>query len=132
MSFADAERRATLACFRTSGIAFQALYVPRVGDPVTTTAILEEEPVVNGEAPVQVQETRTLARLLVSDVPSPKRGDRLLLVDGVTSMTLQPDGSILTFSADGQSLLLGSSGGYRIEDKIRGNALELTCTLVPG
>ncbi len=104
MSFADAERRATLACFSNQAIAFDVRYEPVAGAAVETTVIIEEEPIVTGESPVQVAETRTTGRLLVSKVAAPRRGDRLVLID--------------------------SGESYRIENEIRRNALEFTVVLV--
>lgn len=105
MSFADAERRATLACFSNQAIAFDVLYQPVTGAAVETTVIIEDESFLTGDAPVQAAETRTMGRLLVSKVPSPRRGDRLVLID--------------------------SGAAYTIENEIRHNDLDATYVLVP-
>lgn len=100
MSFADAERAATLACFSTAGIAVDVRFEPASGPAVMTTAIIEDESVVNGESPMRVAETVSTMRLLVSAVGDAKRGDRVVLL---------PDGP-----------------SYRLEHDVRRNSLERT------
>jgi len=132
MSFADAERRATLACFSNRALAFDVRYVPLVGDEVITTAIFEEEEMVNGDAPVQVLETRTLARLLVSKVKAPRRGDRIFLAVIGDELSLSQEGESLLFNDDGDRLVFPDDGEvYAVEDVRRRNSLEVTCVLGP-
>ncbi len=81
MSFAAAERAATLAAFSEVGIGFSCKFRPASGSVVTTTCIIEDERATLGEPPFQAAETRTLMRLLVDVAGRAKRGDVIEIAD---------------------------------------------------
>ena len=76
--------RATVSVFNRLGHA--ATYTPVSGAPVTCRAIVNRDVAMVGEYG-QVTEKRTQIELMKQDVATPKRGDTIVIAEGVYAGT---------------------------------------------